>query len=100
VIPALNSSFYSSNGFEESTSELDVLENNGDFAWEKFDGEFDDSFAELFSDSYVGRASFNGQVVIGKVDMRTKKLIGSANGVEFDVPCYEVLAQKSKFKWN
>lgn len=98
VIPALKTSFYSSNGIEESSSDFDVLQDAGEFDWVKFDGKFEDDFAELFSDAYVGRAMINGQVIVGNVDMKTKKLIGSANGVQFDLPCYEVLAKKSKFK--
>jgi hypothetical protein len=98
VIPALSSSIYMSNGIEESASDLDVLENSSGFDWVKCDGKFDKKFTSLFSDSYVGRGSHNGKVVIGKVDMKKKALIVLSNGAQISLACEEILVQKSKLK--
>lgn len=95
VIPALQSSFYAFNGVEAESDELEILENAANCHWVKSDGKLVED-AAVVNGFYIGRALFNGNIVVGRVDMKKKELIGSYGGSTFNLPSYDVLIYKSK----
>lgn len=95
VIPALKSSFFAHNEVEESSSDLEFLENADDFQWIKSSGEISPNAAKV-SGSYIGRAFYDGNVIVGRVDVESKQLIGSHRGMTFSLPFYDILSHKSK----
>lgn len=95
VVPALKAGFYVYNGAEEESTEVDFLDNATDYHWvHSNDANIED--AALVSGSYIGRGNYNGNVVVGKVDVDKKQLIGSHDGETFELPSYDVLIYKSK----
>lgn len=96
VIPALKSSFYAFDGAEKSSNELEILDNAG-CHWVKSDGKEVEDVVNV-NGFYIGRALYNGNVVVGRVDTKRKELIGSYGGETFNLPSYDVLIYKSKGK--
>lgn len=94
VVPALRSSFYAFENVEESSSQLEFLNNKADYDWMDFAGDVP-SEAAMVSNFCIGRSLYNGNVVVGRVDTKTKMLIGSHDGKTFNLPYFEILVYKS-----
>lgn len=95
IVPALKTSFYAYNDVEESSDQIDFLDNASDFHWVQASDAHVEDAAEV-SGFHIGRGSFNGNIVVGRVDTDSKKLIGSYDGQAFELPSYDVLIYKSK----
>jgi hypothetical protein len=95
VVPAVRRSFYAFNDIEESGNDLDLLDNSASYEWVKSDGRSIENAATV-NGFYIGRATFNGNVVVGRVDVSKNRLITTFNGSTFDLPSYEVLICKSE----
>lgn len=94
IVPALKSTFYAYNDVEETSDQVDFLDNASDFHWVKaLDANVED--AAQVSGFCIGRGSYNGNIVVGRVDNDSKKLIGSYDGKAFELPSYDVLIHKS-----
>lgn len=97
VVPAIETAFYAFNDVEESSDEVEFLDDAVDFHWVRSDGQAI-ADAAIVSGFYIGRALYNGNIVVGRVDLKTKQLIGSYGGVTFSLPTYDVLIYKAKGK--
>lgn len=95
VVPELNAGFFAYNDTEESVDNVEFLGDADNYHWVKSDGE-KIADAAVVSGFYIGRALYNGNVVVGRVDLKTKKLIGSYGGETFSLPSYDVLIYKAK----
>lgn len=98
VVPALQSSFYAFNGAEQSSDELEILDNAANCHWVKSDGKEVEDVVNV-NGFHIGRALYNGNIVVGRVDIEKKELIGSYGGSAFNLPSYDVLIYKSKGKF-
>ena len=95
IIPAVKKSLYAFNGVEEEGIELEILDNTANCHWVKSDGKKIED-AAVVNGFYIGRALYNGNIVVGRVDMKKKELIGTYNGKAFNLPSFDVLICKSK----
>lgn len=95
IVPAYNSGYYAFDGEEVTATELEFLDNAADFHWVKFDGQTINDAVEV-NGFCIGRALYNGNIVVGRVDLTTKELIGSYGGEVFNLPSYDVLIYRAK----
>lgn len=95
IVPSLKAGFYTYNNAEESTDEVEFLCNADDYHWVKCDGRHVQD-AAIVNGFQIGRALFNGNLIVGRVDPETKQLIGSFGGENFKLPSYDVLIFKAK----
>mgnify|MGYP002655366815 CR=1 FL=1 len=95
VVPANKLGYYAYNGTEESSDQVEILENSANCHWVKSDGLLLED-AAVVSGFQIGRALYNGNVVVGRVDLAAKELIGSYGGEAFSLPSYDVLIYKSR----
>lgn len=95
IVPSLKTGFFSYNENEESSEDVDFLSNSGDYHWENFENA-DYESAAMLSGSIIGRGSYDGHLVVGRVDKEKNQLIGSYGGKTFSIPSYEVLIYKSQ----
>lgn len=95
IIPALKSSFYVYNDEEEESDQFDFLDHCNDFHWVRSADANLDEAAEI-SGQCIGRGTYNGNVIVGRIDSSSKKLIGAYDGKAFELPSYDVLIYKSK----
>lgn len=95
VVPALNSGYYAYNGAEEASDQIEILENTANCHWVKSDGAIIEDAASV-SGFYIGRATYNGNIVVGRVDLAAKELIACYNGEAFSLPSFDVLIYKAK----
>lgn len=95
IVPAYKAGYYASAGGEETATELEFLDNAADFHWVKCDGQTITDAVEV-NGFCIGRALYNGNIVVGRVDMDTKELIGSYGGEAFNLPSYDVLIHRAK----
>lgn len=99
IVPALKAAFYVYNNAEESTDEVEFLDHADDFHWVKNDAKnVQVQDAAVVSGFQIGRATYNGRLVVGRVDSSTKQLVGSSGGEIFKLPSYDVLIFKAKGK--
>lgn len=94
-MPYLKRGFYAFNDIEESTDNVEFLDNADDFDWVKSDGKNIQN-AAIVSGFQVGRALQNGNLIVGRVDPYTKQLIGSYNGENVKLSSFDLLVKKSK----
>lgn len=95
IVPALESAFYTFNGVEESSGEVERLDNIADYHWVK-SNVANLSDAVVVSGSYIGRGSYKNSIVVGSIDPKTNELVGSYDGKAVNLPSYDVLIYKSK----
>ncbi|CRK90878.1 CLUMA_CG004568, isoform A [Clunio marinus] len=95
IIPSLKSGFYAYNNAEESSDEVEFLDNADDYHWVRADGKKIPD-AAIVNGYQIGRALYNGNIVVGRVDPDTKELVGSYDGITFNLPSYDVLIYKAK----
>lgn len=94
VIPALETAYYTFNGAENSSVEVESLDHHEDYDWVKSKKvNFDEAVA--IAGSYVGRGKYNGHLVVGNVDPKTNLLVGSCEGKVVNLSSYDVLTRKS-----
>jgi hypothetical protein len=97
IVPAIEKSFYAFNGAEESGIELEILDNTANCHWVKSDGKVVEDAATV-NGFYIGRALYNGNIVVGRVDVGKRELIGTYDGSTFNLPSYDVLIYKATGK--
>lgn len=98
IVPAIEKSFYAFENEEETGIELEILEkNSANCHWVKSDGKLVED-AAVVNGFYIGRALYNGNIVVGRVDVGKKELIATFNGKALNLPSFDVLIYKSKGK--
>lgn len=97
IVPAIEKSFYAYNGVEESGIELEILDNTANCHWVKSNGKAIEDAATV-NGFLIGRATYNGNIVVGRVDVGKKELIATYDGSTFNLPSYDVLIYKSRGK--
>lgn len=95
IIPAIKSSFYAYDDAEESSDQVEFLDHAADYHWVKSE-DANIADAVTVSGSYIGRGTYNGNIVVGRVDTKTKQLVGSFDGEVLSLASFDVLIYKSK----
>lgn len=78
-----------------ASDQVEYLEDEVDFHWVKSEGEIVSDAAEV-NGFYIGRALYNGNIVVGRIDPKTKQLVGSQGGATFSLPKFDILIHKAK----
>lgn len=94
IIPDYKQSFYEGNGAEQSSDKIEFLSNSEGYEWVKSSGGASVPDAVTISGFYVGRGVYNGNTVVGRVDLNTKNLVATWGGNALNLPEYEVLVFK------
>jgi len=96
VIPSLKSSLYvNEDDEEEAADQGEFLDHAADYHWVKSeDANITD--AVTISGYLVGRGTYNGNLVVGRVDPEKRQLVGLYDGKSITLPSYDVLIYKSK----
>ncbi|KAG5679322.1 hypothetical protein PVAND_008895 [Polypedilum vanderplanki] len=94
IIPEFNKTFYEENGNEKSTDNIEYLFHNEGYEWLRSSNGKVVPDAVNLNDYYVGRAEIDGTTVVGKVDLKEKKLFASYNGKTVSLSDYDVLTFK------
>lgn len=93
IVPALESAYYTYNGVEQSSEDVERLDSVADYHWVK-SNVANLADAVLVSGSYIGRGSYKDSIVVGSVDTKTNQLVGSYDGKAVNLPSYDVLIYK------
>lgn len=94
IIPDFKQSFYEGNGVEQSSDKIEFLSDSEGYDWIKSSGGVPVTDAVTISGFYVGRGLFNGNAVVGRVDLNTKNLVATYGGNALNLPEYDVLIFK------
>lgn len=97
LVPSLKKSFFSHHEKEDSAEVGDYLANPEDYHWVNGNSANLDE-AALIGDSYIGRALYDGHIVVGRVDIDSDQLIGTFEGNTLWLPSYDLLIYKAKGK--
>jgi hypothetical protein len=93
IMPDLKTSFFERDGREISTETIEYLA-GGDYDWIKSSSGITVPEAIRISGYYVGRGLWNGNVVVGRIDLNSKQLIASYRGNPIKLSEYDVLTMK------
>lgn len=77
---------------------MEILDKSGDYKWVSSEEASIEEAVSGGAGSFIGRGLYNGNVVVGRIDEISKKLIGSHDGEVFKLSSYEMLIQNSKGK--
>ncbi|XP_037043717.1 uncharacterized protein LOC119079748 isoform X1 [Bradysia coprophila] len=94
IVPELKHSYYEANGQEQFSDKIEFLSNSEGYEWIKSSGGVAVPDAVTISGFYVGRGAFNGNVVVGRVDLNSKNLVATFGGNALNLPEYDVLVFK------
>jgi Protein of unknown function (DUF3421) len=95
LIPAMKKSFFSYGDKEVSGEVGEFLANPEDYHWvNAANANLEE--AALIDDSYIGRASYDGHIVVGRVDIDSDQLVGTFDGKTLWLPSYDLLIYKAK----
>lgn len=98
IVPEFKQSYYASNGREQSSDKIEFLSNSDGYDWVKSSGGIAVPEAVTCSGYYVGRGIYNGNVVVGRVDLNSKHLVATWGGNALTLPEYDVLIFKQQGK--
>jgi hypothetical protein len=98
IVPELNRSFYDENGEEKSSENIEYLFHNEGYEWWRSSGGKIVPEAVTVSGYYVGRAVIDETTIIGRIDLKAKKMIASHNGNVLNLSEYDVLVFKPSSK--
>lgn len=91
----MRTSYYLNDDEEEASDQGEFLDNAADYHWVKAE-DANVADAVTISNSLIGRGTYNGNIVVGRVDTEKNQLIGSIDGNTISLPSYDVLIYKSK----
>jgi len=94
IIPEFKQSFFEGEGREQSTDKIEFLSNSTDYEWIKSAGGVPVTGAVTLGGFYVGRGIYNGNIVVGRVDLNSKQLVSTYGGNALNLPEYDVLTFK------
>jgi chromosome segregation ATPase len=94
IIPQFKQSYFEGEGREQSTEKIEFLSNSTDYEWIKSAGGAAVTGAVTIGGFYVGRSNWNGNVVVGRVDLNAKQLVATFGGNALNLPEYDVLIFK------
>lgn len=100
IVPQTKESFFEREGREERSQQFEYLSNSNNYDWIKSSGGASVDNAVTIGGFYVGRGVWNGNIVVGRVDLKTKQLISSIDGNVLTLTEYDVLTVKSQGKWS
>lgn len=96
IIPEINQSFFESEGREQQSDKIEFLTNSTDYEWIKSSGGAAVPSAVTIGGFLVGRGVWNGNAVVGRVDLNAKQLVATYGGKVINLSEYDVLALKSQ----
>lgn len=96
IVPEFKQSYYEGEGVEQSTDKIEFLSNSTDYEWIKSSGGESVTSAVTIGGFYVGRGLWNGNVVVGRVDLNSKQLVATYGGNVINLWEYDVLTFKQQ----
>jgi Protein of unknown function (DUF3421) len=94
LVPSMKKSFFCYQDKEDSSDIGEFLSNPNEYSWTSSKSA-DFQNAAKIGNSFIGRAYYEGKVVVGQVDAQSGQLIGCYEGKSLRLPSYDLLTHQA-----